>query len=252
MAATDSTGLRRSDRRVTPGAGHRFVAATEQLENGAPVVSVIGEVDLATAWAFEKTLLGAAEEGTGEVIVDLTGCSFLDSKGLGALIATRGRLERANRRLALVLSNPSVMSIFRITHFDELFEIYPSLPAAVNGTAMSSWRDRESETQARCREENESTARARAGPTMDGGTSPFRCECGDRACTCAIRLTAAEYESVRAYATHFAIARNHENPESEQLVEEHERFAVVEAVSAEAVKLARRSNPRQWKPGGKG
>ena len=103
MAATDSTGLRRSGRRVTPGA------------------------------SLEKTLLRAAEDGTGEVIVDLTGCSFLDSKGLGALIATRGRLERANRRLALVLSNPSVMSIFRITHFDELFEIYPSLPAAVNG-----------------------------------------------------------------------------------------------------------------------
>jgi stearoyl-CoA desaturase (delta-9 desaturase) len=113
---------------------------------------------------------------------------------------------------------------------------------------MASWRDRESETQARSREENESRARPRGGPTIaDGGVSPFRCECGDEACTGAIRLTAAEYESVRAYATRFAIARNHENPESEQLVEEHERFAVVETVSAEATKLARRSNPRQWR-----
>ena len=77
--------------------------------------------------------------------------------------------------------------------------------------------------------------------------SSFRCECGDQGCTCAIRLTLAEYESVRAYATHFAIARHHENPESDQLIEEHERFAVVEAVSGEAVKLARRSNPRQWR-----
>jgi stearoyl-CoA desaturase (delta-9 desaturase) len=113
---------------------------------------------------------------------------------------------------------------------------------------MASWRDRESETQARSREENESRGRPRGGPTIDdGGVSPFRCECGDEACTCAIRLTAAEYESVRAYATRFAIARNHENPESEQLVEEHERFAIVETVSAEATKLARRSNPRQWR-----
>jgi stearoyl-CoA desaturase (Delta-9 desaturase) len=112
---------------------------------------------------------------------------------------------------------------------------------------MASWRDRESETQARSREENESTARARGGATIDGGFSPFRCECGDEACISAIRLTAAEYESVRAYATRFAIARNHENPESEQLVEEHERFAIVETVSAEATKLARRSNPRQWR-----
>jgi hypothetical protein len=61
-----------------------------------------------------------------------------------------------------------------------------------------------------------------------GGMSSFRCE-------------------VRAYATRSAIARNHENPESEQLIEEHERFAVVEAVSGSAAKLARRSYPRQWR-----
>jgi anti-sigma B factor antagonist len=133
MAATDSTGLKRSDRRVTPGASHRFVAATEQLENGAPVVSVMGDVDLATALAFEQTLLGATEEGTGEIIVDLTACSFLDSRGLGALVATRARLKHSNRRLALVLSNPNVMRIFQITQFDELFEIHPTLVAAVNG-----------------------------------------------------------------------------------------------------------------------
>jgi anti-sigma B factor antagonist len=74
-----------------------------------------------------------AEDGTGEMIVDLSGCSFLDSKGLGALLTTRERLAHSNRRLALVLSNPSVMRIFQITQFDELFEIHPSLAAAGNG-----------------------------------------------------------------------------------------------------------------------
>ena len=115
---------------------------------------------------------------------------------------------------------------------------------------MASWRERESEIQARSREDNESTARARRTRTPDGATNPFRCECGDNACTCAIRLTAAEYESVRAYPTHFAIARNHENPESEQLIEEHERFAVVETVSGDAAKLARKSDPRHWRDDG--
>lgn len=108
---------------------------------------------------------------------------------------------------------------------------------------MPNWRDRESGTQARSREDNETTARARAG--RNGGMSSFRCECGDEDCMCAIALTEMEYESVRAYATHFAIARNHENPESEQLIEEHARFAVVEMVSGDAVKLARKSDPRQ-------
>lgn len=110
---------------------------------------------------------------------------------------------------------------------------------------MASWREHESETQTRSREQNESIASARRSTTMDAGMSRFRCECGDETCTCAIRLTAGEYEAVRAYATHFVIARNHENPESEQVIEEHERFAVVEMVSGDAAKLARRSDPRQ-------
>ena len=93
----------------------------------------MGEVDLAKVPAFARTLLGATGDGSGEVIVDLTACSFLDSRGLGALLANRGRLERSNRRMVLVVSNRSVMRVFQITQFDELFEIYPTLGAAVNG-----------------------------------------------------------------------------------------------------------------------
>lgn len=138
LAETESNVPRRSARRVTPGASQRFVAATEQLDSGTPVVSVMGEVDLATAPALEQTLLDVAEDRTGEVIVDLTECSFLDSRGLRALVATRARLERSDRPLALVLSNPGVLKIFQITGFDQLFEIYPSLCAAVSSRAEAS------------------------------------------------------------------------------------------------------------------
>ena len=133
MAANDLNGSARSARRVTPGASHRFVAATEQLETGTPVVSVMGEVDLATASALEQTLLGVEDDRPGEMIVDLSGCSFLDSSGLRALLATRERHEQSNPRPTLVVSNPNVMRIFQLTKFDELFEIYPTLDAAVGG-----------------------------------------------------------------------------------------------------------------------
>ena len=127
----DHAGARRLARVVTPRASQRFVAATEQLESGTPVVSVMGEVDLATAPAFEQTLLGVAEDREGEVIVDLTGCSFLDCRGLTALVAMRARLERSHRALVLVLSNPNVLKILQLTGFDRRFRIYPSLKAAV-------------------------------------------------------------------------------------------------------------------------
>ncbi|HEX6583158.1 MAG TPA: STAS domain-containing protein [Thermoleophilaceae bacterium] len=111
---------------------NRFVAATEQLDDGTTVVSVMGEVDRATAPALERTLVAVAEEPTGAVIVDFTRCRFLDSTGLRILVETKGRLEESNRRLALVVSNSIVMRIFKITRFDDLFEIHLSLAAAVD------------------------------------------------------------------------------------------------------------------------
>jgi anti-sigma B factor antagonist len=93
----------------------------------------MGELDLAAVPAFDRTMLDVTEAGTGEVIVDLTACSFLDSRGLRALAATSERLERSHRSLALVLSNPIVVRIFQLTGFEERFEIRPSLSAAGNG-----------------------------------------------------------------------------------------------------------------------
>jgi anti-sigma B factor antagonist len=119
------------------GTRQRFVAATRQLDDGTPVVSVMGDVDVATAPALERTLLDVTRAGTREVVVDLTGCSFLDSRGLEALTATRSRLERSDRALALVVSNPSLMRIFQITRVQEWFKIYPSL-SAVRGRLEAS------------------------------------------------------------------------------------------------------------------
>ena len=115
---------------ATPGPRQRFAAAVAQLGNGTPVVSVMGELDLAAVPGFERTLLDVTEAAAGEVIVDLTRCSFLDSRGLRVLVATKQRLERSGRSLRLVAAGPIVMRIFRFTGFDELFDIYPSLDAA--------------------------------------------------------------------------------------------------------------------------
>jgi hypothetical protein len=96
----------------------------------------------------------------------------------------------------------------------------------------------------RTRDANESTAQTFAATPAGHSVDSFVCECGDRGCTRLIDLTLEEYASVREYATHFVISRDHENPESERVITEGERFAVIETVSPEATKVARRRDPR--------
>ena len=125
-------GSRREICAPTTTASRPFVVATEMLDGGTAVVSVSGEVDLATKPALEQALLAVPDERTLKLIVDLTECSFLDCSGLGVLVAAKARLERSRRPLALIASSPSVLLILQLTELDEVFDIYASRRAAVH------------------------------------------------------------------------------------------------------------------------
>src|SRR5688572_8326228 len=74
--------------------------------------------------------------------------------------------------------------------------------------------------------------------------SDFLCECGDENCTAPVSLTLAEYEDIRGNPTHFAIAHGHEVIDVERVIEQNERFAVIEKVTGEAERIAVETDPR--------
>ena len=109
---------------------------------------------------------------------------------------------------------------------------------------MNDWRDQEVRNEARSRDRNEWIEGIR-GEMGDGGrTETYVCECGDATCVERIRLTRPEYEAVRAYATRFAIAVEHENPEIDQLVSESGGYSVVQKVAGRPARIARQTEPR--------
>jgi anti-anti-sigma factor len=110
-----------------------FMAVSESLGDGVHVVSVRGEVDLATGPALERALFGLPADGAASVIVDLTDCSFMDSTGLHLLTRTQRHVDLCRGRLAVVSANRSVLTVFRISGFDRRFAIYPSRAAALDG-----------------------------------------------------------------------------------------------------------------------
>jgi hypothetical protein len=107
---------------------------------------------------------------------------------------------------------------------------------------MSARDDRRAWNQAVFRAANE----AIAGPARPTGLLTFICECGDEACKDAIELTSEEYEAVRADPACFAVIPGHESRQ-ERVLEEFERFALVEKLGADRA-VVERMNPRaRWK-----
>jgi hypothetical protein len=76
------------------------------------------------------------------------------------------------------------------------------------------------------------------------GLIGFLCECGDPDCEESIELTRREYETVRKNPRRFAVIADHAIRTTEDIVERHQRYAVVEK-HEDVAHLAERSDPRR-------
>jgi hypothetical protein len=109
---------------------------------------------------------------------------------------------------------------------------------------MTTWRTKEALNETRFRLQNEWTSETPGSFTGGDATTSLLCECGDADCMNPVELTRAEYELARSHPTHFLIEKDHENPESEIVATECDRFAVVSKVEGTAMRIARSNDPR--------
>jgi hypothetical protein len=86
-------------------------------------------------------------------------------------------------------------------------------------------KEKRAENEAAFREANEQirAAERRIQPPLD--RVPYLCECDDVECHGAIRLTAAEYERIRADGATFMIVEGHSS--DGEVVERHDEYLVV-------------------------
>ena len=71
---------------------HSALTITRTSEEHAEVVTVTGDIDIATYAHLRAELIKAVDEGPGTVVVDMSGVEWIDSTGLGTLV---GALKRA-------------------------------------------------------------------------------------------------------------------------------------------------------------
>jgi hypothetical protein len=83
------------------------------------------------------------------------------------------------------------------------------------------------ENESLFRSVNESLAVDTAVLDPETGRHAFLCECWDEDCLERIRLTRAEYESVRADPTQFVVVTGHVDPSVEDVVASTDRYAIV-------------------------
>ena len=102
-----------------------FDVTVESAADGSAVVHVDGELDLAAAPRFEEAV-SSIRDAPG-VVIDLTGCTFLDSSGVRILLETVRETSERGARLDLVAADPAVVRVLEITSVDTMARVHASL-----------------------------------------------------------------------------------------------------------------------------
>jgi anti-sigma B factor antagonist len=94
---------------------------------GYTVLTVEGEIDVYTAPLLRQKLVDLADSGATRIIVNLEPVEFLDSTGIGVLVAALNRFRRQEGEVELICSQPRILRVFEITGLTRVFTIHHSL-----------------------------------------------------------------------------------------------------------------------------
>lgn len=111
-----------------------FEVTEEEVRAGVRRVTLSGELDLASAYAFDRRLLAVEQERPSMIVVDLRGLTMLDSAGLARLVSAQRRARRGGWKLVLVRGGKAIQRVLQMTQLTEHFEIARDLPNALRET----------------------------------------------------------------------------------------------------------------------
>jgi anti-anti-sigma factor len=100
---------------------------------GRSVLSIRGDLDMATTAGLRDQIAIALEGTTAPVVIDLSGVSFCDASGLALLVGAQRRAKLYGLPVVLVGPRRNVNKLLRISGLDHAFAIYPTLAAAERG-----------------------------------------------------------------------------------------------------------------------
>ncbi len=107
------------------------MSLTSTVTDSTQIVTVnVHRIDAAMAIQFKEDMRAETDTTSGRVILDLSNVEFIDSSGLGAIVAAMKQLG-AGRSLDLTGLTPSVSKVFRLTRMDTVFKLFPSLDDAL-------------------------------------------------------------------------------------------------------------------------
>jgi anti-sigma B factor antagonist len=99
------------------------------------VVGPQGDLDMAVADELKRVLAGLIDKGQSRVVMDLSQVGYIDSSGMGVLVASMKQARAAGGDVRLCALQADVRAIFEMTRLIKVMSSHPT-----RQEALASWR----------------------------------------------------------------------------------------------------------------
>jgi anti-sigma B factor antagonist len=103
---------------------------TRTAAGGAIVVTPQGRLNMVAAPALRTDLHELVDGGSARIVIDLSGTTFIDSSGLGALVSGLKAARQAGGDLRIAAPSKQVETVLELTNLNRVLRSYPSVDAA--------------------------------------------------------------------------------------------------------------------------
>ncbi len=102
----------------------------KRVEGDKVIISINGEIDAYHSAEVKKYLKDSLLENAKKIVIDMSNVNYIDSAGLGSLVAVFKDARLAEKELILASLKQTVMRIFEMTRLDRVFKIVQTVEEA--------------------------------------------------------------------------------------------------------------------------
>jgi anti-sigma B factor antagonist len=108
---------------------------SSEARDSVTLISVQGELDLATAPELSELTTRLLEQGDSRLVYDLSGLTFCDSTGLTVFVRAKNRIDELGGRLSLAAPSAIVHRVLDVSGLLQVLDTRPSVADAVAAAA---------------------------------------------------------------------------------------------------------------------
>jgi anti-sigma B factor antagonist len=106
---------------------------TEIVDSSTAVIRPHGRLTMVSTASLRSLVTETVESGRNHIVVDLSSTDFIDSSGLGALVAGLKTARQAGGDLRIAKPSEQVRTVLQLTNLDRVLRPAASIQGAFGG-----------------------------------------------------------------------------------------------------------------------